>query len=117
MSPVPCCSVRWVICRILLAASPGLPETRPAAQIAFPFCAIKRYTLPRNRKAPSTPCSLQSRSFSGGAGKREKSRAVSAPYRSTSVDGSTTLRLDFDIFGIAPPVLGALQRRHAHHPL
>ncbi len=66
--------------------------------IASYLGAIRRNTRPRNRNAPSTPCSLQSRSFSGGDAKREKSLAVSAPYRSMSVEGSTTLRFDFDIF-------------------
>src|SRR3989304_5697823 len=56
----------------------------------------------RNRNAPSTPCSFQSRSFSGGAAKRMKSLAVSAPYRSINVEGSTTFRFDLDIF-IDPP--------------
>ena len=40
---------------------------------------MKRYTRPRKRYMPSTPESCQSKSFSGGAAKRENSRTVSAP--------------------------------------
>ena len=56
----------------------------------------------RKRKLPSTPCSFQSRSFSGGESDRQKSLTVSAPYLSTISSGSTMFFLDFDIFSTRP---------------
>ena len=49
------------------------------------------------RNAPSTPSSLHSSDCSGGAANIMNSRAVSAPYVSTSDCGSTPLFFDFDI--------------------
>ncbi len=41
-----------------------------------------------------------------------KSRAVSAPYRSISADGSTTFRFDLDIFIDRPMVTASPHWRH-----
>src|SRR3972149_7772814 len=66
--------------------------------------------------APPTPCSLQSRSFSGGDANRENSLAVSAPYRSRRREGSTTLRFDFDIFIERPTATPSPHCRHFPSP-
>src|SRR5512136_1034564 len=70
------------------------------------------HTLFRKRYAPSTPFSDHSRSFSGGAAKREKSRAVSAPYLLMRWSGSTTFFFDLDIFSTLPLNTGLPHWRH-----
>ena len=54
------------------------------------------------RNAPSTPSSDHSSVCSGGAANIMNSRAVSAPYCSTSLCGSTPLFFDFDIVPMPP---------------
>ena len=56
------------------------------------------------RQAPSIPASVQSRSRSGGLSDNINRRAVSAPYSSMIISGSTTFRRDLLIFSDRPTV-------------
>ncbi len=59
-----------------------------------------------NRYAPCTPSSDHSSVCSGGAANIMNSRAVSAPYCSTSACGSTPLFFDLDIVTMPPDSTG-----------
>ena len=82
------CSMSWVTFRIVSwitrrkarpASEPAPLGARGAVFSSGRLAWTNRHTRFRKREAPSTPRSFQSRSFSGGAAKREKRRAVSAP--------------------------------------
>src|SRR5437667_7881113 len=75
------------------------------------------HTRPRKRYAPSTPSSFHSRSFSGGAAKRENRRAVSAPYFAIKCSGSTMFFFDLDIFSTRPRSTGFPHWLHRHPSL
>ena len=51
----------------------------------------------RKRNAPSSPASVHSTSFSGGATNITYRRSASAPYFAIMSSGSTTLPFDFDM--------------------
>ena len=71
--------------RLVDRAAEGAPGRREVATAgpgrvnAARFAWKNRHTRFRKRKAPSTPWSLHSRSFSGGAMKSSNTRPVSAP--------------------------------------
>ena len=92
---------RWIVSwTVRRNARPGVDSSAFGAGAAtnVPRFAWKsRHTRLRKRKAPSTPWSLHSRSFSGGAMKSSNTRPVSAPYVTMKSSGLTTLPLDFDI--------------------
>ena len=71
----------------------------------------RRHTRPTKRYAPSMPESVQSKSRSGGAANRQKSRTVSAPYLAIMSVGSTVLPLDLDIFVPSMSTMPWLSRR------
>src|SRR5262245_22120301 len=90
--------VRWVSrWSAWSAAVPSETAAAGGARRGATVCT-RRHRRPRKRLMPSTPSSLHSRSRSGGEAKRQKSRTVSAPWRSTSWSGSTTLPFDLLIF-------------------
>ena len=70
-----------------------------------------RQTRMRNRNAPSSPASLHSTSFSGGATNITYSRRASAPYFAIMSSGSTTLPFDFDMTAPSFSTMPCVSRR------
>src|SRR3990172_5325074 len=77
-------------------------EFSPTFHLPPPSSHTSLHSLFKNLYAPSTPSSLHSRSFSGGAAKSENSLVASAPYFSIILSGSTVFFLDLLIFSVAP---------------
>src|SRR4030067_1596495 len=77
-------------------------EFSPTFHLPPPTSHTTLHTLFKNLYAPSTPSSLHSRSFSGGAANREKTLVVSAPYFSIILSGSTVFFFDLLIFSVGP---------------
>ena len=97
-----CVTRRMVLCVRRLRSS-----TAPFALAPSIFGRLectRRQMRPRNRCWPWTCSSDQSMSFSAGAAKRMKSRAVSAPNSSMISRGETTFPLLLDIFSPSRPL-------------
>ena len=69
----------------------------PSPPIVSHSESTRRHTRERNRTLPSSPVSVHSISFSGGATKRTYSRSASTPYFRIMSSGSTTFPFDLDI--------------------